>query len=69
MSDDRNQSPWTQVVRYLSLATMIPLSGVGGYFIGYALDKALGTHFLSITLLILGTVGGFIQLIHGLGKE
>ena len=69
MSNDRNQNPWTQVIRYVSLATMLPLSGLGGYLIGYALDKALNTHFLGITLLILGTIGGFIQLIHGLGKE
>ena len=69
MSDDPKQNPWSQVIRYLSLATMIPISGVAGYFIGYAIDKALGTHFLAIVLLILGTIGGFIQLIYGLGKE
>ncbi|HLH41026.1 MAG TPA: AtpZ/AtpI family protein [Bryobacteraceae bacterium] len=69
MGDDRKQNPWSQVVRYVSLATMLPLSGLGGYVIGYAIDRALNTHFLSITFLILGTVGGFIQLIHGLGKE
>jgi F0F1-type ATP synthase assembly protein I len=66
---DRKQNPFAQVVRYVSLATMLPLSGLAGYVIGHYLDGAFGTHFLSIVLLILGTVGGFIQLIHGLGKE
>ncbi len=69
MSGGRNQNPWSQVVRYVSLATMLPLSGLGGYVIGYAIDKALNTHFLAIVFLIAGTIGGFIQLIHGLGKE
>lgn len=66
---DRKQSPWTQVARYVSLATMLPLSGLGGYVIGYFLDRAFHTSFLGIVCLILGTIGGFIQLIYGLGKE
>lgn len=66
---DRKQNPWTQVVRYVSLATTLPLASLGGYFVGYALDHAFGTHYLNIVFLILGTIGGFIQLIYGLGKE
>ena len=66
---DRGQNPITQVVRYVSLAMMLPFGGLAGYIIGYYLDKAFGTHFLSIVVLILGTVGGFIQLIRGLGRE
>lgn len=68
MSDNK-QNPWSQVVRYLSLATMLPLSSLGGYGLGYLLDRAFGTHFLGIVFLILGTIGGFIQLIYGLGKQ
>lgn len=67
--NDGKQNPWSQVVRYVSLATMLPLGSLGGYFIGYELDRAFSTHFLNIVFLILGTVGGFIQLIYGLGKE
>jgi F0F1-type ATP synthase assembly protein I len=68
MSDPK-QGPWAQVVRYVSLATLLPLAGLAGYGIGYFLDRAFATHFLGIVFLILGTIGGFIQLIHGLGKE
>lgn len=65
---DHKQNPWTQVVRYVSLATTLSLASVGGYMVGYALDRAFSTHYLNIVFLILGTVGGFIQLIYGLGK-
>jgi len=68
MSDDK-QNPWVEVVRYVSLAAMLPLCGLAGYGVGYFLDRSFGTHFLSIVFVILGTIGGFIQLIHGLGRK
>jgi len=49
--------------RYLSVGLMLPLSSMVGYGIGYELDQHLGTHWLAITLMLLCTVGGFIQLI------
>ena len=66
---EKNQSPWIQVARYLSLAIMLPLSSLVGYGIGYYLDGAFHTHSLKMVFLVLGTVAGFVQLIRGLGKQ
>ena len=65
MKDDNG---WGAFARYLSLGMLLPISSLVGYGIGYWLDRALGTHFLAMTCLLLGTVGGFIQLIRGLTK-
>ena len=66
MKDDNG---WATFGRYFSLAVTLPVASFTGYAIGYWLDGAFGTHFLKFVLLILGTVGGFIQLIRGLDKE
>ena len=66
MKDD---SGWGAFARYFSMAMLLPISSLVGYGIGYWLDHALGTRFLAMTCLVLGTVGGFIQLIRGLTKE
>jgi F0F1-type ATP synthase assembly protein I len=39
-----------------------------GYGIGYELDVHLGTHWLRIALMLLCTVGGFIQLIREISR-
>jgi len=65
MKDD---SGWGAFARYFSLAMLLPISSVVGYGIGYWLDHALGTHFLAMLFLVLGTVSGFVQLIRGLTK-
>lgn len=60
---------WVQVARYLSLATLLPAASFAGYLIGYGLDHLFGTHFLRIVFLILGAVGGFIDLIRQLNRD
>ncbi len=52
-----------------SLGLMLPSSIAVGLFIGYLLDKLLGTHpwFLAVFTL-LGIASGFISLIRGLNK-
>jgi F0F1-type ATP synthase assembly protein I len=58
------KKPFTVLIgEYTSLAFLLPVSTLVGYAIGYLLDKAFGTHWLYIPLLILGTVSGFVQLI------
>ena len=52
----------TTVGVYLSLGILLPSSVAAGYFIGLLLDRAFGTHFLYIVFLILGIVGGLLQL-------
>ena len=54
---------------YSSLALLLPISTFVGYFIGYWLDKAFGTHWLYLLFLILGIIGGFIQLIRQIMRD
>ena len=49
--------------RFLSVGIMIPVATMIGYGVGYEIDQHAGTHYWSIILMILGTVGGFVQLI------
>ncbi len=49
--------------RYLSVGLMIPVATMVGYGAGYEIDKHMGTHYWAMILMILGTVGGFVQLI------
>ena len=54
--------------RYLSVGLMLPIASMVGYGIGYEIDKHLGTHYWSMILMILGTIGGFIQLIREISR-
>ena len=55
---DRNEQLGNRVLSYL-------IGGLaGGALIGWVLDRLLGTHpWLLITLLVLGTIGGFWNII------
>jgi len=65
----RKDNPMLQVGRYLGLAFLLPSSALVGYIIGYLLDKALHTKFLTLTFLILGIASGMIELIRELTKD
>ncbi len=54
--------------RYLSVGLMVPVGTMVGYGIGYEIDKHAGTHYWSMILMVVGTVGGFIQLIREISK-
>jgi F0F1-type ATP synthase assembly protein I len=54
---------------YSGLALLLPVSTFVGYAIGYYADKALGTHWLQIVFLILGSVAGFVQLIRTIMRD
>jgi F0F1-type ATP synthase assembly protein I len=61
---------WTnQLGRYLGIAILLPLCTIIGYIVGYLLDRAFGTRFLKIAFLILGTAGGFLELIRELTQD
>jgi ATP synthase protein I len=60
---------WMQVGRYLSLATLLPAASFVGYLMGYGLDRLFGTHFLRIVFLILGAIGGFVNLLRQLNRD
>ncbi len=57
------------VARYLSVALLLPVSTMVGYAIGYGIDHFAGTHIFKMVFLLLGTVGGFIELIRELTKS
>lgn len=68
MSDKKND-PLVTFARYSAIALTLPVSTFAGYALGYGLDSAFSTHYLRIVFLLIGTVGGFIQVIRGLTKE
>ncbi len=58
-----------KAAEYSSLALMLPASTFVGYLIGYFLDKAFGTSWLRILFLVLGSVGGFVELIRQIMRD
>jgi F0F1-type ATP synthase assembly protein I len=54
---------FAQVVRYASLALVLPVATFVGFAIGYLLDKAFATVFLRWVFAVLGVVGGFVETI------
>ena len=64
-TDHQNkQSAWVQMANYAQLAIIFPAATVVGWLIGTALDRWLHTGWLYLVGLILGSVAGFIELIH-----
>jgi F0F1-type ATP synthase assembly protein I len=55
--------------RYTSIAMTLPGATFAGYLIGYGLDHWLGTTYLKIVFLIIGIVGGFVELIRVLMRD
>ena len=64
-----NRNVWTMVGRYTTLAVLMPACVVVGYAIGYMLDRAFGTTYLSFVFLLLGIVAGFIELVREVQKD
>jgi ATP synthase protein I len=70
---NRNKQPWRAETRRIaamsSLGLMLPSSIAVGLFIGYLLDKALGTRpWMLILFFFLGMVSGIFNLLRGLNK-
>jgi len=62
--------PWSVLLgQYMSLALLLPSSSLAGYVVGYLLDRAFGTNYLRIVLLILGSVGGLVQLVRQVSRD
>ena len=58
------KKPFTVLVgEYSSLAFMLPAATCVGWVLGHLADNALGTHFLYIPGLVLGTAAGLVELI------
>ena len=60
---------YRKIAAISSLGLMLPSSIAVGLFLGYYLDKFLGTHpWLLLVFFFLGAVSGFYSLIRGLSK-
>lgn len=66
---DRRKSPWVQFGRYSQFAFMLPAGTVAGYLIGALLDQWAQTTWISIVGLLLGTIGGLIELIRQVSRD
>jgi F0F1-type ATP synthase assembly protein I len=66
---ERQKPPAASFAEYSALALLLPVSTFVGYGIGYFLDRAFHTHFLYIVFLILGSIGGFVQLIRQVMRD
>jgi F0F1-type ATP synthase assembly protein I len=61
--ENKKCSPWREFAQYGSLGITLVILTVGGYFLGFWLDKKLGTSpYLSLVGLFLGISAGFYQL-------
>jgi F0F1-type ATP synthase assembly protein I len=65
----RNKTFAQRAAEYSSLALVLPVSTFAGYLIGHWLDGLFGTTWLRIVLLMLGSVGGFVQLIRQIMRD
>ncbi|HUK19808.1 MAG TPA: AtpZ/AtpI family protein [Bryobacteraceae bacterium] len=61
--------PAVSYAQYTGLALLLPVATFVGYVIGGLLDRAFHTHFLYIVFLILGSVGGFVELIRQVMRD
>ena len=66
---DHKKSPWVQFGRYSQLAFMLPAGTVAGYLIGALLDRWLHRSWISVVGLLLGTVGGLVELIRTISRD
>jgi F0F1-type ATP synthase assembly protein I len=63
------KTPAARYAQYSGLALLLPASTFAGYALGYWLDRALGTTWLRIVFLMLGSVGGFVALIRQIMRD
>jgi ATP synthase protein I len=66
---EKRDNVMVMVGKYTSLAMLLPSAAFAGYVIGYLLDKVFHTGFLGVVLLILGIIGGFIEVVRTLLRD
>jgi F0F1-type ATP synthase assembly protein I len=68
--DNSSRISFKKIAELSSLGLMLPSSIAVGLFIGYQMDKLLGTRpWLLVLFFLLGTASGFLSLIRGLKKH
>jgi F0F1-type ATP synthase assembly protein I len=64
------KKPFTALVgEYTSLAVMLPAATCVGWGLGQLADKALGTTYLYIAGLVLGSVAGLVELVRTVTRD
>lgn len=58
-----------QVGKYLGIGFILPTCVFVGWLIGYLLDRAFHTKFLTLIFLLFGIAAGFISLIRELNQD
>lgn len=59
-----NGNLWRQIGEFTGLALMLPLAGLVGYGIGFAVDEHWHTgHIFTVVFLFLGCAAGLIEII------
>ena len=66
---ERKKSPWVQFGRYSQIAFMLPAGTVAGYLLGALLDRWAHTSWIAVVGLVLGSVGGLVELIRMVSKD
>lgn len=61
-----DENIWRQIGRYSHLGLVLPAATVVGLLIGAALDRWLGTKWITLVGLLLGCVAGFVELIRAI---
>lgn len=64
-----NGSATGDLGKYLSLGTILPISTLVGFAMGYGIDWLFHTGWIRYVFLALGTVAGFIELIRELDAD
>jgi F0F1-type ATP synthase assembly protein I len=64
--DDRTSKPINALAKgdkYMSIAFILPVSILVGYGIGWWIDGKFGTKYWALVGLLVGIVGGFVDMI------
>jgi F0F1-type ATP synthase assembly protein I len=59
----RERSALQQIAKYGELGFMLPAATFVGWAMGAGLDRWLGTHWITLTGVLVGIVTGFVQMI------
>lgn len=70
MAPRRDRNPYRLLAVYTSIIFLLPSMLLGGYLIGSFADEKFGTDpWLTVLGLLLGGVGGFVQVFQILSKH
>ena len=69
MNEPRKKSIWVTAGEYSALGFILPSSVVAGWLIGGWLDQQFGTTYLTVVFIVLGIIGGFLQIFRFLNRK